>query len=105
MCRNIKTLFNFEPPANEDEIEAASLQFVRKLSGFNKPSRANEAAFERAVEEVARIARDLLDSLVTTAAPRDREVEAARARARAVKRFGRSRDPAVVRVSAGGNTT
>ncbi len=90
MCRNIKTLFNFEPPVNEDEIAAASRQFVRKLSGFTKPSKANEAAFERAVEEVARISRDLLDSLVTTAPPRDREVEAARARARAVKRFGRS---------------
>ena len=90
MCRNIKTLFNFEPPANEDEIAAASLQFVRKLSGFNKPSKANEAAFERAVEEVARTSRDLLDSLVTSAPPRDRDVEAARARARAVQRFGRS---------------
>ena len=90
MCRNIKTLFNFEPPANREEIAAASLQFVRKLSGFNKPSKANEAAFERAAEEVARISYKLLDSLVTTAPPRDREVEADKARARAVKRFGRS---------------
>ena len=98
MCRNIKTLFNFEPPADEEEIAAASLQFVRKLSGFNKPSKANEAAFERAVEKVARISNELLDSLVTTAAPRDREVEAARARARAAKRFGTSAaQPAVAR--------
>ena len=90
MCRNIKTLFNFKPPANREEIAAASLQFVRKLSGFNSPSKANEAAFERAAEEVARISYKLLDSLVTTAPPRDREVEAGKARARAVKRFGRS---------------
>ncbi len=90
MCRNIKTLFNFEPPANREEIAAASLQFVRKLSGFNKPTKANEAAFERAAEQVARISHELLDSLVTTAPPRDREVEAAKAQARAVKRFGRS---------------
>ena len=89
MCRNIKTLFNFEPPANDDEIAAASLQFVRKLSGFTKPSRANEAAFERAVQDVTQISAVLLDSLVTTAAPRDRDVEAARARARAASRFGR----------------
>ncbi|MCG8592535.1 MAG: DUF2277 domain-containing protein [Proteobacteria bacterium] len=88
MCRNIKTLFNFEPPATEAEIRAASLQFVRKLSGFTKPSRANEAAFSAAVEETARVAHTLLDSLVTTAPARDREVEAAKARARAAKRFG-----------------
>ena len=88
MCRNIKTLFNFEPPVTEDEIRAASLQFVRKLSGFNKPSKANEAAFERAVERTAEVARELLDSLVTSAAPRDRDEEAAKARARAAKRFG-----------------
>ena len=88
MCRNIKTLFNFEPPATDQEILAASLQFVRKLSGFNKPSRANEAAFNRAIEEVAVIARTLIDSLETTAQPRDREVEAERARARAAERFG-----------------
>jgi cytochrome P450 len=88
MCRNIKTLFNFEPPANDDEIRAASLQFVRKLSGFNKPSKANEAAFDRAVEDVSRAARDLLASLVTKAPPRSREVEAAKARSRAAARFG-----------------
>ena len=88
MCRNIKTLFNFEPPATDEEIQGASLQFVRKLSGFNKPSKANEAAFNRAVEEVAVVARSLLDALVTNAAPRDRAVEAARARARAAVRFG-----------------
>ena len=89
MCRNIKTLFNFEPPVSDDEIRAASLQFVRKLSGFTKPSRVNEAAFERAVERTAEVARELLASLVTTAAPRDRETEAARARARAAVRFAR----------------
>ena len=88
MCRNIKTLFNFDPPATEDEIRAASLQFVRKLSGFNKPSKANEAAFDAAVEQVAAVARTLIDSLVTTADPRDREIEAERARARAAERFG-----------------
>jgi hypothetical protein len=88
MCRNIKTLFNFEPPATELEIRDASLQFVRKLSGFNVPSKANEAAFERAVEEVAASARALIHSLVTTAEPRNREVEAERARARSVARFG-----------------
>jgi len=90
MCRNIKTLFNFDPPATDEEILAASLQFVRKLSGFNKPSKANEAAFNRAAEEVAAVARRLLDSLVTNAEPRDREVEAERARARAAERFGTS---------------
>ncbi|HET6827144.1 MAG TPA: DUF2277 domain-containing protein [Ramlibacter sp.] len=88
MCRNIKTLFNFEPPATELEIRDASLQFVRKLSGFNVPSRQNEAAFERAVEEVAASARTLIQSLVTNAEPRNREVEAAKARARAATRFG-----------------
>lgn len=88
MCRNIKTLFNFEPPATEIEIRDASLQFVRKLSGFNAPSKANQAAFDRAVEDVASAARALIKSLVTTAEPRDREIEAARARARSVVRFG-----------------
>jgi hypothetical protein len=88
MCRNIKTLFNFEPPATEVEIRDASLQFVRKLSGFNVPSKANEAAFERAVEEVAAAARDLVGSLVTTAEPRNRDIEATRARARSALRFG-----------------
>jgi len=88
MCRNIKTLFNFEPPATDEEIRAASLQFVRKLSGFNKPSKANEEAFNRAIEEVAHVARHLIDALVTTAEPRDREVEAERAKLRAAQRFG-----------------
>jgi hypothetical protein len=86
--RNIKTLFNFDPPATEDEIRAASLQFVRKLSGFNAPSKANQASFERAIDDVASAARILIDSLVTTADPRDREIEAARAKARAAARFG-----------------
>ncbi|MEO8656810.1 MAG: DUF2277 domain-containing protein, partial [Ramlibacter sp.] len=86
-CRNIKTLFNFEPPATELEIRDASLQFVRKLSGFNVPSKANEAAFERAVEQVAATARDLIASLVTTAEPKNREVEAQRARERSAHRF------------------
>jgi hypothetical protein len=88
MCRSIKTLFNFEPPATDEEIRAASLQFVRKLSGFNSPSKANQAAFEQAIEDVAHAARVLIDSLVTTADPRDREVEAERARARSAVRFG-----------------
>jgi hypothetical protein len=88
MCRNIKTLFNFEPPATELEIRDASLQFVRKLSGFNVPSKANEAAFERAVKEVAATARRMIASLVTNAEPRNREVEAERARARSAARFG-----------------
>ena len=88
MCRSIKTLFNFDPPATDEEIHAAALQFVRKLSGFNAPSKANEAAFHRAVEEVAGSARRLVGSLVTTADPRDREVEAERAKARAAARFG-----------------
>jgi hypothetical protein len=88
MCRNIKTLFNFEPPATELEIRDASLQFVRKLSGFNVPSKANEEAFERAVERVAEVARVLISSLVTTAEPRNRELEAAKAKAKAAIRFG-----------------
>ncbi|HET7862998.1 MAG TPA: DUF2277 domain-containing protein [Burkholderiaceae bacterium] len=88
MCRNIKTLFNFEPPATELEIRDASLQFVRKLSGFSVPSKANEAAFERAVQEVAASARVLIQSLITSAEPRNREVEAAKARARSALRFG-----------------
>jgi hypothetical protein len=88
MCRNIRTLFNFEPPATELEIRDASLQFVRKLSGFNVPSQKNEAAFERAVEEVAASARALIESLVTTAEPRTREAEAAKARERSLARFG-----------------
>lgn len=89
MCRNIKTLFNFDPPATDEEVRAASLQFVRKLSGFNAPSKANEAAFERAIEEVCASARRLIDSLETHAPPRDREIEAEKARARAAERFGR----------------
>lgn len=89
MCRNIKTLFNFEPPATEQEIQASSLQFVRKLSGFTNPSKANQAAFDRAVEDVAAAARTLIGSLVTTADPRDREIEAARAKAKSEERFGR----------------
>ncbi len=88
MCRNIKTLFNFEPPATDDEIQASSLQFVRKLSGYNKPSQSNEEAFNRAVQEIAAIARGLLDSLETNAEPRDRTIEAERARARSAARFG-----------------
>lgn len=88
MCRSIKTLFNFDPPATENEVRAASLQFVRKLSGFHQPSRANEPAFERAVDEVAAAARRLLDTLVTNGVPRNRELEAEKARARAAERFG-----------------
>jgi hypothetical protein len=88
MCRSIKTLFNFAPPATEEEMRAASLQFVRKLSGFARPSKANEAAFDRAVEDVTAAARVLIESLVTTADPRDREIEAARARARGAVRYG-----------------
>ena len=87
MCRNIRTLFNFEPPATDDEVRAASLQFVRKISGFTKPSKANEEAFNRAIEEVAAASRQLMDSLVTTAPARDREVEAEKARARAAERY------------------
>ncbi|MGJ7502830.1 DUF2277 domain-containing protein [Variovorax sp. ZT5P49] len=90
MCRSIKTLYNFEPPATEQEIRAAALQFVRKLSGFSVPSRANEEAFERAIDEVAATAARLIDSLVTTAEPRDRAIEAERAKARAAVRFGSS---------------
>jgi len=89
MCRNIRTLFNFDPPATDDEIRAASLQFVRKLSGFTKPSQANEEVFDRAIDEVAEVARRLIDSLVTSAAPRDREEWAARAKARAAERYAR----------------
>jgi hypothetical protein len=88
MCRNIKTLHNFKPPATDEEIRASSLQFVRKLSGFTRPSKANEAAFDRAVNEVARAARVLIDSLTTSAPPRDREIEAAKAKARSASRFG-----------------
>ena len=88
MCRNIKTLFNFEPPATDEEVEAASLQFVRKLSGFTKPSKTNEEAFNLAVREVTRVARVLIDSLETRAEPRDREIEAEKARARNAERFG-----------------
>ena len=87
MCRNIHTLFNFEPPATDDEIRAAALQYVRKISGYTKPSRANEAAFSRAVDEVAGASRRLLDELVTSGAPRDRELEAERARARSRERY------------------
>ena len=97
MCRNIKTLHNFKPPATDEEIRASSLQFVRKLSGFTKPSKANEAAFTRAVDQVTQAAHELLASLVTNAPPRDREVEAAKARARTAERFQRvmSEPPAV----------
>jgi len=89
MCRNIRTLFNFEPPATDDEIRAASLQFVRKLSGFNAPSKANQAVFTRSVEEVFHVARRLVDSLVSSTSARDRAVEATKAKARAAQRFGR----------------
>jgi hypothetical protein len=88
MCRNIKTLHNFEPPATDDEVRASAIQFVRKLSGFTKPSKANEEVFNRAVDEVTESARKLIDSLQTSAPPRDREVEAMKAHARAVERFG-----------------
>jgi hypothetical protein len=88
MCRNIKTLYNFSPPASKDEIRASAIQFVRKLSGMNAPSKANEAAFNRAVDQVTKAAEDLLSSLVTMAPPRDRDVEAAKARARNEQRFG-----------------
>lgn len=87
MCRNIKTLYNFAPPATEDEIRASALQFVRKLSGFNRPSRANELAFIRAVDKVAEAAQELMDSLVTNAPPRDREIEAAKAKLRSAERY------------------
>jgi hypothetical protein len=89
MCRNIRTLFNFEPPATDEEVRAASVQFVRKLSGFHHPSKANEEAFDRAVEDVTAVARRLVDSLVTNSPPRDRVEVAAQARARSAKRFGR----------------
>ena len=89
MCRSIKTLFNFEPPVTDEEIRAASLQFVRKLSGFNKPSKANEAAFLTAIDEIAAVSRNLLSALETTAPPRTREAEAAKAHARAAQRFSR----------------
>jgi hypothetical protein len=89
MCRNIRTLFNFDPPATDEEIRAASVQFVRKLAGFTKPSQANAAAFDQAIDDVALVARRLIDSLVTSAAPRDREEWAARAKARAADRFAR----------------
>ena len=92
MCRNIRNLYNFKPPATDEEIHASSLQFVRKLSGFNRPSKANEEAFNRAVDAIAHAARELIDSLVTTAPPRDRDVEAEKARARAAIRFGRTAD-------------
>ncbi|HEX6084090.1 MAG TPA: DUF2277 domain-containing protein [Thermoanaerobaculia bacterium] len=88
MCRNIKTLFNFEPPATDAEIHDASLQFVRKLSGFTRPSKANEEAFNKAVEDITAVARVLIDSLVTNAEPRDREIEAEKAKARSAERFG-----------------
>ena len=90
MCRNIKTLFNFDPPATDEEIRAASLQFVRKLSGFNAPSKANEKVFDKAIDEVAKIARRLIDDLDTTAPPKNREEEAAKAKARAAERFGKT---------------
>ncbi len=93
MCRNIKTLHNFRPPATHQEIHASSLQFVRKLSGFTRPSKANELAFHRAVEQVTAAAHELLDALVTSAPPRDREVEASKARARAADRFRRAAGP------------
>jgi hypothetical protein len=96
MCRNIRTLHNFAPPASEDEIRASSLQFVRKLSGFTKPSKTNEEAFNRAVDQVAAAAHELLHSLVTNAPPRDRGVEAVKARARSAKRFGSAHVPVVV---------
>lgn len=88
MCRNIRTLYNFDPPATDDEVRAAALQYVRKISGFTKPSQVNEAAFERAVDEIARVSEELLSSLKTVAPPKNREVEAAKARERAAVRFG-----------------
>ena len=90
MCRNIKTLFNFDPPATDEEIRAASLQFVRKLSGFNAPSKANEKVFDKAIDDVAKIARRLIDDLDTTAPPKNREEEAAKAKDRAAERFGKA---------------
>ncbi len=94
MCRNIKTLYNFKPPATEEEIRASSLQFVRKLSGFARPSKANEIAFNRAVNQIAQAAQELLNTLVTNTPPRDREVEASKARAKSAIRFGDARRPA-----------
>jgi len=91
MCRNIRTLFNFSPTATDEEVRAASLQFIRKISGFTKPSQSNQAAFDRAMDDVARAARQLLDALVTTAPPKDRDTEAAKARLRAAQRFGQVR--------------
>lgn len=91
MCRNIKTLFNFDPPATDEEVRAASLQFVRKLSGFNAPSKANEKVFNKAIDDVAKIARRLVDELNTTAPPKNREEEAAKAKARAAERYGTAR--------------
>jgi len=88
MCRNIKTLYNFEPPASDEEIYLSSLQFVRKLSGFTRPSKANQVAFDRAVDKVSRAARELIDSLVTNAPPRDREIEALKAKVKSAERFG-----------------
>jgi hypothetical protein len=90
LCRNIKTLFNFDPPATDDEVRASALQYVRKVSGYTRPSRANEAVFEAAVDRVAAVTRELVDALVTNAPPKDREEEAAKARARAAKRYGRA---------------
>ena len=92
MCRNIKPLFNFEPPVSDDEIEASALQFVRKVSGYTKPSKANQAAFDRAVEQVSAVTRELMSSLVTDAEPRDRETEALKAKARAAQRYGSVRN-------------
>lgn len=94
MCRNIRTLYNFAPPATDEEVRASAVQFVRKLSGFTHPSKANEAAFNHAVDEVTRVAHELLVSLTTTAPPRDREIEAAKARARAAERYGDAKRPA-----------
>ncbi len=91
MCRNIRTLFNFDPPASDDEVRAAAVQFVRKLSGFTAPSKANQAVFDRAIDDIAAVARRLVDDLVTAAEPRNRDVEAARARARAAERYGTAR--------------
>ena len=99
MCRNIRPLFNFDPPVTDDEVRAASLQFVRKISGFTKPSKANEEAFDRAIDDVSAAARRLMDSLVTTAPARDREIEAAKAKARAAERYGTERSRSADSVS------
>jgi hypothetical protein len=104
MCRNIRTLFNFDPPATEEDIRASAVQFVRKLSGFTKPSQANRAAFDEAVEDVSAAARKLIDSLVTSASPRDRAEWAARAKARAAERYGRASDSAASAGSTGGHS-